>query len=71
MSKRTAKKGAGRKRAKKAKLLKWIFLSILTLLNILLSVLMRIADRKNAVAAIQHDEEISLLYTAKKTTKTL
>lgn len=67
-----SKKAAGRSRGRKnVKLGRWIFFGILTLLNVILSVLMRIADRKNAVAAIQQDEKLSLLYTGEKTTKTL
>ena len=65
-----SKKATGRGR-KNVKLGRWIFFGILTLLNVILSVLMRIADRKNAVAAIQQDEKLSLLYTGEKTTKTL
>ena len=71
MSKKAVKYGVGRKRHKKAKTGRWIFLSILTLLNVFLSIMMRIADRKNAVAAVQQDEKISLLYTAEKSTKNL
>ena len=69
MSKKTG--GDGRRRVKKAKAGKWIFWSVLTALNLLVSIFVRIADRKNAIAAIQKDEEISLLYTGKKTTKIL
>ena len=68
MSKKAAGRGRGRKNVK---LGRWIFFGILTLFNVILSVLMRIADRKNAVAAIQQDEKLSLLYTGEKTTKTL
>ena len=63
--------GRGRGRAKKRRVGRWIFWSVLTALNLILSVLMRIADRKNAIAAIQKDEELAVLYTGKKTTKTL
>ncbi|MBP3704579.1 MAG: hypothetical protein J6I98_03500 [Clostridia bacterium] len=72
MSKKAAKgrarRGAGRK---KKRLGGWIFWAVLTALNLVLSLAMRIADRKMAVAAIQQDEKFSLLYTGEKTTKTL
>ena len=64
-------RGAGRKRRKKAKIGRWIFWAVLTSLNLIVSIMMRIADRKNAVSAIQKDDRLSLLYTAEKTTKTL
>lgn len=63
--------GAGRKRKKKVKLASWIFWAVLTALNLIISILMRVADRKNAVAAIRQDDRLSLLYTGEKTTKTL
>ena len=64
-------RGVGRKRKKKAKIGRWIFWAVLTTLNLILSFMMRVADRKNAVSAIQQDDKLSLLYRAEKTTKTL
>ena len=63
--------GRGKKRTKKARAGKWIFFAVITTLNLIISVLMRISDRKNAIAAIKKDENLSLLYTGEKTTKIL
>ncbi|MGN0479712.1 MAG: hypothetical protein ACI4GO_09795 [Hominenteromicrobium sp.] len=64
-------KGKGRADArKKKKLGGWILLSVLTTLNLLLSLLLRISDRKRVLQAVQEDERLSLLYTGEKTTKT-
>lgn len=72
MNKKTAKMhGAGRKRGRKAKTGQWIFFSILTLLNLIVSIAIRVSDRKNVVSAIKEDDRLSLLYTGEKTTKTL
>ena len=72
MNKKMAEgKGAGRKRSKKVKLGRWIFFAVLTFLNLIISIMMRIYDRKNAVSAIEKDDRLSLLYTGEKTTKTL
>ncbi len=72
MNKKMAKgRGAGRKRSKKVKLGQWIFFAVLTFLNLIISIMMRIYDRKNAVSAIRKDDRLSLLYTGEKTTKTL
>ncbi len=68
---KTKGKGAGRKRNKKVKLGRWIFFAVLTFLNLIISIVMRISVRKNAVSAIQKDDRLSLLYTGEKTTKTL
>ncbi|MBQ2668196.1 MAG: hypothetical protein IJF56_06180 [Clostridia bacterium] len=67
------KKGAGRKNSfmKKIKLHSWIFWAVLTTLNLIISVIMRVSDRKDAITAIQKDEKLSLLYTGEKTTKNL
>ena len=55
----------------KIKLHSWIFWAILTTLNLIISIVMRISDRKDAISAIQKDEQLSLLYTGEKSTKTL
>ena len=63
----------GRERAdarKKKKLGGWILLSVLTLINLLLSVLMRISDRKETLRAIERDGRFSVLFDGEKTTKT-
>ena len=72
MSKKAAK-GKGRKKSlmKKIKLHSWIFWAVLTTLNLIISVVMRISDRKDTLTAIQKDEQLTLLYTGEKTTKTL
>lgn len=69
MSKR---KGTGRAgNSKKKRLGGWILVTVLTTLNLLISIMLRISDRKMAIQAIQQDEKLSLLYTGEKTTKSV
>lgn len=64
-------KGRGRADThKKKKLGGWILLSVLTTLNLLLSVLLRISDRRRVLQVIEKDGQLSVLYTGEKTTKT-
>ncbi len=48
-----------------------LLFGIITFLNLLLSIAIRVSDRKLAISAIQNDDELSVLYKGKKTTKTL
>lgn len=65
------KRGAGRADARKKKRLGgWILVTVLTTLNLLLSFLLRVSDRKRVLEAVRQDERLSLLYTGEKTTKT-
>lgn len=65
------KRGVRRAAAKKNKRLgRWIFAMILTLLNVILSILMRISDRKQTLQAIRESDKLTVLYTGEKTTKT-
>lgn len=47
-----------------------VFASVLTLINLILSFLLRISDRKRVLTAISNDDKVSLLYFGEKTTKT-
>ena len=64
------KKGAGRKK-KKSGAAGWIFWAVLTTLNLIITVVMRISDRKQVLTVVQQDERFSVLYSGEKTTKTL
>ena len=64
------KKGVGRKK-KKTGAAGWIFWAVLTTLNLLISIALRISDRKKVIAAVQQDERFSVLYSGEKSTKTL
>lgn len=65
-------KGAGwAGNSKKKRLGGWILVTVLTTLNLLISIMLRISDRKMAIQAIQQDEKLSLLYTGEKTTKSV
>lgn len=65
-------KGVGRAGSgKKKRLGGWILVMVLTTLNLLISIMLRISDRKMAMQAIQQDEKLSLLYTGEKTTKSV
>lgn len=63
-------KGSGRRAPnKKAHVGQWIFLALITTVNLILSILLRIADRKAALQAIQNDDKVSVLYFGEKETK--
>lgn len=47
----------------------WALTAVCALLNTLISVLMRISDRKLALAAIRKDDQLSLLYFDGKRTE--
>lgn len=46
-----------------------VFAAVLTLINLILSLLLRISDRKRVLTAIANDDRVSLLYFGEKTTK--
>ena len=56
-----------RKAGKKGAFL-WTVTAIATLISTVLSVITRISDRKLAMAAVQEDEKLSLLYFGEKKT---
>lgn len=57
-------------KAKKSKW-PWFFISLFTLLNFALSVVIRIYDRKAVIKAIETDEGVKTLLVSKKETKVL
>lgn len=65
------KDGRGRAAAarKKRRNREFLIASILTALNLLVSLALRASDRKQALQAIRDEERLTLLYTAEKTTK--
>lgn len=65
------KDGRGRAAAarKKCRNREFLIASILTALNLLVSLALRASDRKQALQAIRDEERLTLLYTAEKTTK--
>lgn len=64
----------GRERAaavrKKRRNREFLIASILTALNLLVSLALRASDRKQALQAIRDEEKLTLLYTGEKTTET-
>ena len=64
----------GRRRAaalrKKRRNREFLIASILTALNLLVSLALRASDRKQALQAIRNEEKLTLLYTGEKTTET-
>ena len=66
------KDGRGRAAAlrKKRRNLEFLIASILTALNLLVSLALRASDRKQALQAIRNEEKLTLLYTGEKTTET-
>lgn len=54
---------------KKRRNREFLIASILTALNLLVSLALRASDRKQALQAIRDEEKLTLLYTAEKTTK--
>ena len=66
------KDGRGRAAAwrKKRRNRAFLIASILTALNLLVSLALRASDRKQALQAIRNEEKLTLLYTGEKTTET-
>lgn len=66
------KDGRGRVAAlrKKRRNREFLIASILTALNLLVSLALRASDRKQALQAIRNEEKLTLLYTGEKTTET-
>lgn len=67
------KGGRGREAAevrKKRRNREFLVASILTALNLLLSIALRISDRKRTLQAIRELDKLTVLYTGEKTTKT-
>ena len=67
------KGGRGRQAAevrKKRRNREFLVASILTALNLLLSIALRVSDRKRTLQAIRESDKLTVLYTGEKTTKT-
>lgn len=47
-----------------------VFAALLMFVNLLLSLFLRVSDRRQVLHAIENDEKASLLYFGEKTTKT-
>ncbi len=65
------KGGHGREtdRRKQRRNREFLVASVLTMLNLFLSILLRISDRKRVLEAIRAEDKVKLLYMEEKTTK--
>lgn len=65
------KMGRGRDadRRRKRRNREFLVASVLTTLNLLLSIALRISDRKRVLQAIEQEDNVKLLYAQEKTTQ--
>ena len=56
-------------RRRKRRNREFLVASVLTTLNLLLSIVLRISDRKRVLQAIEQEDNVKLLYAQEKTTQ--